>query len=133
MKVLKFGGSSIATPQRIKDVITIVNEARKQFKDIVVVFSAFGGTTDQLIKVGALASSGDDSYKELLKEIEKRHLEAVKELVSISHQTSALANVKMMMNELEDLLRGIFLLLNELSACATLDFIMSFGETVFVR
>src|SRR5689334_22555369 len=108
MKVLKFGGSSVSTPQRIKDVIDIVlslggtkqspvqRTAGNDNLNIAIVFSAFGGTTDQLIHLGTLASSGDESYKELFKQIEKRHFDAVKELVSIQQQSSVLANVKMM-------------------------------------
>jgi len=124
MKVLKFGGSSVATPQRIKDVIDIV--LKREHSNIALVFSAFGGTTDQLIELATRASSADISYKELFKTIEKRHLDAVKELINVKQQSAILANVKMMMNELEDLLHGIFLL-KELSP-RSLDFIMSFGE-----
>src|SRR5205823_7443435 len=112
------------TRQRIKDVIDIISPFGKG--DVALVFSAFGGTTDHLIKLATLASSSDESYKTHLKEIEKRHLDAVKELINIQQQSSVLANVKMMMNELEDLIHGVFLL-RELSF-RTLDFIMSFGE-----
>lgn len=125
-KVLKFGGSSAATPERVRDVINIVLEAQKKYGEIAVVFSAFGGTTDQLIHASNVAAKGDESYKELLKEIEKRHLDAVKALVGIKQQTPVLANVKMIINELDDLLHGVFLL-KELST-RMLDCIMSFGE-----
>src|SRR5688500_3176293 len=110
MKVLKFGGSSVSSPQRIKDVIEIIIRSKEKntrlsgskvpTHDIAVVFSAFGGTTDRLIELGALASSGNEGYKELLKELEKRHLDAVKELINVNHQSTVLANVKMMINEL---------------------------------
>ncbi|TAH18766.1 MAG: bifunctional aspartate kinase/homoserine dehydrogenase I [Cytophagales bacterium] len=123
MKVLKFGGSSVQTPERVRNVIEIV-KADKQAR--VVVCSAFGGVTDQLIGMATLAEQGDSSYKNLFKEIEKRHIDAAKELIEVKRQSSVVAQVKNMLNELEELLEGIFLL-KELSK-RTLDNIVSFGE-----
>ena len=57
MKVLKFGGSSVATPARIQSVIEIVKPLLTG--DIAVVFSAFGGVTDGLIQVSHLALQGN--------------------------------------------------------------------------
>src|SRR6218665_2222948 len=49
MQVLKFGGSSVSTPERIKSIIEIV---RPRLQDhLAIVFSAFGGVTDQLIEI----------------------------------------------------------------------------------
>ncbi|SFF36168.1 bifunctional aspartate kinase/homoserine dehydrogenase I [Thermoflexibacter ruber] len=123
MKVLKFGGSSVQTPERIRNVVKIV-KADKQAR--VVVCSAFGGITDQLINTAKMAEKGDETYKNLFKEIEKRHIEAAKELIEIKRQSSVVAQVKNLLNELEELLEGIFLL-RELSK-RTLDNIVSFGE-----
>lgn len=123
MKVLKFGGSSVQTPERVRNVLEIV-KADKQAR--VVVCSAFGGVTDQLIGMATLAEKGDDNYKNLFKEIEKRHINAAKELIEVKRQSSVVAQVKNMLNDLEELLEGIFLL-RELSK-RTLDNIVSFGE-----
>jgi aspartokinase/homoserine dehydrogenase 1 len=124
MKVLKFGGSSVATPERIKGVIEIL----KQYLtgDLTVVFSAFGGVTDQLINMSTLAWKGDAEYKAQLAQIEKRHLDAVRELLDITRQTSVLAQVKFQFNELEDILHGVFLVKER--TARSLDYIMSFGE-----
>ena len=46
MKVLKFGGSSVATPERIQSVIEIVKPYLRG--EVAIVFSAFGGVTDIL-------------------------------------------------------------------------------------
>lgn len=51
MKILKFGGSSVANADRIQKVLKLVSENSKQEK-IVVVVSAFQGVTDQLIEIG---------------------------------------------------------------------------------
>ena len=52
MKVLKFGGSSVATPERIQSVIEIVKPYLTG--EVAIVFSAFGGVTDTLIQVSTL-------------------------------------------------------------------------------
>ena len=124
MKVLKFGGSSVATPARIQSVIEIVKPYLH--REVAVVFSAFGGVTDTLIHVSQLALEGNLEYKIKLTEIEKRHLEAVRELIDIHRQSGILAQVKFMINELEDVLHGVFLVKERTTR--TLDYIMSFGE-----
>ena len=66
MKVLKFGGSSISSAKNIENVFNIIKNYES---NIVVVFSAFGKTTDDLIKCGKLASKRDNNYKNILKSI----------------------------------------------------------------
>jgi aspartokinase/homoserine dehydrogenase 1 len=124
MKVMKFGGSSVATPARIKDVMEIVKPHLKG--EVAIVFSAFGAVTDTLILISKLALEGNLDYKEKLSALENRHLEAVTQLINIQRQSSILAQVKFMINELEDLLHGIYLVKERTPR--TLDFIMSFGE-----
>ncbi len=125
MNVLKFGGSSVANPSGIKSVIDILMPYIQKEK-IVVVFSAFGGVTDTLITLSAWALEGKAEYKEQLQSIEHRHLEAVRELVSIQRQSSVIASVKYTINELEDVLHGVYLVKERTPR--TLDYIMSFGE-----
>lgn len=124
MRVLKFGGSSVASAQRIKSVIEIIKPYQKE--GCAVVFSAFGGVTDTLIEISQLALQGDPGYSSKLELLEKRHLETVRELLSVQKQASILAQVKIKMNELEDVLHGVFLVKERTSR--TLDYIMSFGE-----
>jgi aspartokinase/homoserine dehydrogenase 1 len=66
MQVLKFGGSSVANSQNINNVVAIVQRNLLQNKNIIVVLSALGGTTDALLDAASTASSGDISYKEKL-------------------------------------------------------------------
>jgi aspartokinase/homoserine dehydrogenase 1 len=125
MQVLKFGGSSVANAESINKVIAIVKKASQKDKTVLVV-SALAGITDKLINAATLASMGDEVYREHLTVIEKRHLEAVQELIPIARQSSVLSAVKRQCNEIEDICNGIFLL-KELSA-ATRDRVVSFGE-----
>jgi bifunctional aspartokinase / homoserine dehydrogenase 1 len=124
MKILKFGGSSVATPARIQSVIAIVKPYLRE--NVAVVFSAFGGVTDVLIQISRLALEGNLEYKTTLAEIERRHLDAVRALVGVQKQSSILAQVKFTMNELEDVLHGVYLVKERTPR--TLDYIMSFGE-----
>jgi len=73
MKVLKFGGSSVKNADTIQQVINIVASVAKSDKVFVVV-SAFGKTTNNLIKAAKLAESKDESYKEVFTEIENHHI-----------------------------------------------------------
>lgn len=126
MKVLKFGGSSVANPERIKSVIEIVKPYLGKGELNALVVSAFGGITDLLIQASTAALSGKDEYNTHLAKIDQRHLDAVRGLITMQRQSSILAQVKVMINELEDVLHGIFLVRERTPR--TLDFIMSFGE-----
>jgi len=126
MKVLKFGGSSVGNPERIKNVIEIIKRSIHSNKKIAVIFSALQGITDELIKISNLAASGNGDYFELYKLLEKKHLQIAKDLLDVKTQSNSLANIKLSLNELEDVLHGIYLV-KELSP-RTLDFILSFGE-----
>ena len=125
MKVLKFGGSSVATSENINKAISIVKDSAYNNKAIVVV-SALGGITDVLLEAGNLACIGDENYKNKFKLIEERHLKVIRELIPVSNQSGVLGHVKKMLNKLEATLEGVFLI-NELSA-KTSDKIVSFGE-----
>jgi bifunctional aspartokinase / homoserine dehydrogenase 1 len=125
MQVLKFGGSSVANAENINKVVDVVQKALQKNK-ITLVVSALGGVTDALLHTASFAAAGDEVYKDKLKEIENRHLETVKGLLPITHQSGVLSLVKKNCNEIEDICNGIFLL-RELSA-RTKDRIVSYGE-----
>ena len=127
MQVLKFGGTSVGSPEAIAKVIDIVSAKIKQ-EPVIVVVSAFGGTTDALLLCGAQAASGDEEYKEQVNAITARHLNAVKQLIPVQQQSSMLSAVKKLCNEVEDLCNGIFLL-GETTA-RTKDKLVSYGELI---
>jgi len=123
MKVLKFGGSSLGTPECIRQARQIINS---QTEPSVIVVSAFFGITDQLIHISLLARDGNEEYKVILKELEDRHYETVTSLFRINQQSNILAGIKVLINELEEILYGVFLL-RDLTP-KTSDRILSFGE-----
>ena len=126
MKVLKFGGSSVGSPANIKQVSNIISGYIKTGENVVVVTSAMKGITNDLIEVGKIAASDDENYSKLSDKIIDDHLNAIKELIDIKSQSSIIAQLKFLTNNLEDLLHGVYLL-KELSE-RTLDLVMSFGE-----
>ena len=107
MKVLKFGGTSVANSKNLTNVLKIV---QKQKYPIAVVVSALGGITDLLMDMLSLAQSGDDNYKNHLPLVEKRHLETIKSCVPIQHQSAIISFLKKHLNELESRLDAIHLL-----------------------
>ncbi|RNC88622.1 MAG: bifunctional aspartate kinase/homoserine dehydrogenase I [Allomuricauda sp.] len=108
MKVLKFGGTSVANAKNITQVLQIV----KDYSDdnIVVVVSALGGVTDLLIKALTLAASQDKGYEGILSTIETKHLDLIKELIPPKSQSTVLGEVKARFNTLETLLEGAYLI-----------------------
>lgn len=126
MKVLKFGGTSCGTVESIQQVIQILQDNIAKGERIAVVYSAMGGVTNKLIEIGRMASTGNTDYYDALKALEERHFTAVRGLIDIKSQSSSIAKVRGLVNELEDLLKGISLI-RELST-RTLDLLMSFGE-----
>ncbi|HVX52364.1 MAG TPA: aspartate kinase, partial [Chitinophagaceae bacterium] len=123
IKVLKFGGTSVANAQNIQKAVSIIkgNHGRQ-----IVIVSALGGVTDLLLKAGTLAAAANDSYKEILQQLEIKHLDTVRGLLPVTHQSSCLSMVKQYCNEIEEICNSIFYL-QELSPRSK-DRILSFGE-----
>src|ERR1035437_6164513 len=82
MRILKFGGSSVGTPERISNVINILTVYRDKKIKFGVVFSAFQTITDKLIEVSQKAVEKAGSYKYDLAQIRQIHFDTVAELLS---------------------------------------------------
>ena len=63
MKVLKFGGSSVANPQNIQRVTNIVDAALQENERVFVVLSAMGGVTDSLLQCATWALGKNEEYE----------------------------------------------------------------------
>ena len=126
MKILKFGGSSVGNPEKIKSVIEIV---RKKLGENIagVVFSAYSGVTDRLINAANLALARDKNYINLYDELKEQHLNFAKELVPTGKEGELLnEGLALRLAELKEILDGIYLI-KELTP-KTLDYVQSFGE-----
>src|ERR1043166_4473407 len=125
MKILKFGGSSVSTAERIKDVGRIVLRVAKKER-IVVVVSAFQGITNQLLECAQSAANGKANFETLFTTIAKRHRGILKELHGKRPEKKTSTMVEQMLAELHDALHGIYLLRD--SPPRALDLTASFGE-----
>jgi aspartokinase/homoserine dehydrogenase 1 len=125
MIVLKFGGTSVAIAENIAKTIQIITNKSKEDK-LAVVVSAFSGVTDLLILAGKTASSKDKDYKDIVCQIEKKHKDALDELVPLNEQNDIINIINGEINHLKTLLDGCYLL-GELSN-RTADIVAGFGE-----
>lgn len=124
MKVLKFGGSSVANPVAIKQVINIIKE--NNIEDQTIVVSALGGVTDLLLKAAQLAKQKDEKYLGLIEEIKKKHFEIINTLIKPENQKEILSKLEKLFSTLTDVLEGVFKV-NELTPKMS-DKIVSNGE-----
>ncbi|MEM1283263.1 MAG: bifunctional aspartate kinase/homoserine dehydrogenase I [Chlamydiota bacterium] len=126
MKVLKFGGSSVADAERIESLSKIIINEHERNAQIAVVVSALKGVTDTLINMGTTASTGSDVYLSDLETLHDRHNKVAKKLISQKDLFDLLTIIESYFNDLSDTLHGVRLV-KELSD-RTLDLIMSYGE-----
>ena len=123
MKVLKFGGTSVGTPASLRNVKDIVESSKEQ---VIVVVSALGGITDQLINTAKLACKGEISYLQQYAMIVERHLHVIDEVVAEEKRLDVKSIVNPLLEELGNVFRGINLI-KDLSP-RTLDVVQSYGE-----
>lgn len=123
MKVLKFGGSSVGTPESIRNVKAIVEQAGRS---VVVVVSALGGVTDALIAASRAAAAGDATWRRSMQDLEARHLDMVERVVPVGRREALSAVVTGHLKELESILYGVSLI-QDLTP-KTADAIVAYGE-----
>ncbi|MFT5892271.1 MAG: aspartokinase/homoserine dehydrogenase 1, partial [Dokdonia sp.] len=97
MRILKFGGTSVGSPENIQKVIAVVKK-RAQKENIAVVVSAVGGITNKLLDAGHLAAQKDTTYSAIFQEIKDIHLTYTKEL---TQSGETFLHVQSLMNDLE--------------------------------
>lgn len=126
MKVLKFGGTSVGSAEcivRVKDIVEAIDG------EVVVVVSALGGITDQLIQVAHTAKNGQKSYQEEYEAIRRRHVGLLRRVVTDSGKLEVVEQqVGVLLMELKNILQGLYLI-KDLSP-KTEAAIVSYGERI---
>ncbi len=131
MQILKFGGSSVANPDRIRACGRVLAHKRQTGGyRAMIVCSALGGITDALGNAGQLAQAGDGAYRNVAREVHDRHIQCALDLLDSTTYATIEAELKERLSHLDDLLYGIYLL-REASA-RTLDELMGLGERLSV-
>lgn len=129
MKVLKFGGTSVGSVDSIRQIQHII---AKQTDDCVVVVSALGGITDQLLKAAHMALEAGEQYLEVYQSIRQRHLDMVNTLIENATVRQMLFHeIERILDELRSILFGVHLIkdLSPKSEAA----IVSYGERMSSR
>ena len=83
MKVLKFGGTSVGTAESLTNVKQIVTACKGQ---VIVVVSALGGVTNQLIQMADLAEAHSDEWEAILEQVKARHKSVIDAVVPEDRQ-----------------------------------------------
>ena len=131
MKVLKFGGTSVGSVASILSLQKIVEKEAKH-QPIIVVVSALGGITDQLIATSQLALKGDESWRSEFDSIVARHHKMIDAIITNPHDRESLFNnVDSLFEQLQSIYYGVFLI-HDLSH-KTEDTIVSYGERLSSR
>ena len=129
MKVLKFGGTSVGSIDSIRQIQHII---AKQTDDCIVVVSALGGITDQLLKAAHLALAAGEEYMEVYQTIRQRHLDMINTLIDNPTMRQMLCHeIERILDELRSILFGVHLIkdLSPKSEAA----IVSYGERMSSR
>ncbi len=88
MKVMKFGGTSVGTPERMKDVARLVT---KSSEPTFVVLSAMSGTTNSLVEISNyLYKKNPEGANEVINQLEKKYLTHIEELYSTKEYKNAM-------------------------------------------
>src|SRR5512146_333556 len=125
MIVMKFGGTSVGSAERIRGVARLVKE--RIGRRPLVVTSAMSKVTDQLIKGARQALKRDAEADEILLELRKRHEATINELFSDAPtRTRLVGHVQSILDELRTLYTGVYHL-EELTP-RSLDAIQAMGE-----
>ena len=125
MKVLKFGGTSVGSTESILQVKKIVEA---QTEPVIVVVSALGGITDNLINMAHEAASGNSSYEAAFESIVKRHDQMIRTIIptGTSRKRTLYRKVHALLDELKNICQGLYLL-KEMSTNME-DTVVSYGE-----
>ena len=80
MKVMKFGGTSVGTPDRMKEVTKLVT---KSGEPVFVVLSAMSGTTNSLVEISDyLYKKNPEGANEVINQLERKYMKHIDELYS---------------------------------------------------
>lgn len=111
MKVLKFGGTSVGTPQRMKDVVKLITDGEQK----IVVLSAMSGTTNSLVEISDyLYKKNPEGANETINALEKKYKKHVDELYSTDEmKQKTLQFMKEEFDYLRSFTKGIFTMFEE--------------------
>jgi len=131
MVVMKFGGTSVGSAERILQLIRIVRE-RSSRTPVMVVVSAMSGVTNLLEEACNKAAAQDEGFKSVVEAIARRHDECIGSIpFSPAVSAKLIIQVREPLQRLGEICKGLFLV-GDLTA-KTKAHIMSYGELLSSR
>lgn len=111
MKVLKFGGTSVGSAQRMKNVASLITDGEKK----IVVLSAMSGTTNTLVEIADyLYKKNPEGANEIINNLEATYRKHVEELYSTDeYKQKTLAFLKDEFNFIRSYTKDLFTLFEE--------------------
>lgn len=111
MKVLKFGGTSVGTPQRMKEVVKLINDGEEK----IVVLSAMSGTTNMLYEISDyLHKKNPVGANENINLLEEKYMQHVETLYqSNEYKQQAIDFLKKEFDYIRSFTKGIFTMFEE--------------------
>ncbi len=108
--VMKFGGTSMGSAERIKVAARICTEQKRQ-RPVVAVVSAMSGVTDLLLNTLRHAEGGDEpGIAANIERLMARHLEACKELLDNARCESTISGIRELIGDFERIANGVRML-----------------------
>ena len=111
MKVLKFGGTSVGSPERMKGVAKLINDGEKK----IVVLSAMSGTTNSLVEISDyLHKNNPEGANEVINNLERKYKQHVNELYSTDeYKQKTWSLIKDIFNGIRSFTKDVFTLFEE--------------------
>ncbi len=131
MKVLKFGGTSVGTAERMKEVAKLIADRGRN----IVVLSAMSGTTNSLVEISDyLYKKNVDGAKETINQLEVKYIKTIDRLYSSKEsKEEALREIKGCFNYIRSITKDIFTLFEEKEILAQGELMSTAMMNIYMR
>ena len=126
--VMKFGGTAVDSGKKIVHITNLIKSYHDKGNEIIGVFSAVTGMTDEILNVSGYVLKRDKrKIKDFINKTREKHVDIIQDCIkNKSYKAKAIQVVQALLKEMENILNGI-VLLSEVTEKA-MDYLLSFGE-----
>ena len=126
--VMKFGGTAVDSGKKIIQITNLIKSYHDKGNEIIGVFSAVTGMTDEILNVSGYVLKRDKrKIREFMHNTRKIHIDIIQDCIkNKSYRAKAVQVVEALLKEMENILNGI-VMLTEVTEKA-MDYLLSFGE-----
>ena len=125
---MKFGGTAVDSGKKIIQITNLIKSYHDKGNEIIGVFSAVTGMTDEILNVSGYVLKRDKrKIREFIHNTRKIHIDIIQDCIkNKSYRAKAVQVVEALLKEMENILNGI-VMLTEVTEKA-MDYLLSFGE-----